>query len=103
MQCYGCNVKIKWKDISQHLESQKMDHLQLQMTWMLQQNAEKTQQITVLQSRVVQLEAPEVIKVDGSCIDGMNGIYRKDIPSIQRTGMISRQSSAESDGNIQIP
>merc|ERR1719242_705908 len=103
MQCYGCNVKIKWKEISGHLESQKINHLELQMTWMLQQNAQKTEQISILQSRVVQLEAPQVINVDGSCMDGMNGIYRKEIiPSIQRSGMISRQSSAESDGNIRI-
>lgn len=55
MNRYGCSVQLKWKEISQHLESQKLEHLESQMEWVIQQNVQKTQQITALQSRVVQV------------------------------------------------
>eukprot|EP01084_Bolivina_argentea_P217650 369495_1 len=79
---YGCNQPIKYRDMEEHNKENQIQHLQYQMAYVLAQNEQKTQQILQLQSRVTQMDAPDVILVDGWGEGDpqeaqINGIYKK--------------------------
>eukprot|EP01084_Bolivina_argentea_P146233 256123_1 len=80
---FGCNDKIKHKDMHQHNTNMQLQHLQYQMTWILLENDNKTKQIAQLKCHISQLEAPDILLVEGSCIQPMNGIYKKYINSME--------------------
>eukprot|EP01084_Bolivina_argentea_P039337 72698_1 len=52
----GCKNKIKRSEIKKHMDKYNMQHLQMQVNFLMQQNKDKDQKIDKLQSKVKSLE-----------------------------------------------